>query len=122
AEWERVKGVLPVEIVEQLTRSPLPLGYSAEVWGTFIQTQLIKGDLPGFGHILKLDLQPLAGDRQSLPTLIQKLEETKAFIEARGGFAMAKVLGWQELFASWPKRYSLRDGRLMGSGLEDCAG
>jgi pimeloyl-ACP methyl ester carboxylesterase len=47
--WEELKTKLPPAVVRQLSSSPLPLGFSAEAWGGWIQSLLLYGDSPGGG-------------------------------------------------------------------------
>jgi pimeloyl-ACP methyl ester carboxylesterase len=121
AEWRRVQQQLPSDALTALSADPLPLGFSAETWGTLVQGSLLLGSLPGFEHPAVQLLTPLAtGDRAGLHSLHGALQATQQSLASGELFPqLGEVVFCSELFGQ--ARYSaLREGELRASGRDRC--
>jgi pimeloyl-ACP methyl ester carboxylesterase len=80
-EWNKLKPRLPPSVVEALSRTPLPLGYSSSNWANFLAVTLNEGTTPAIGNSTIFHLTPLAtGD----PAGIARIHEKMAQIQTPG--------------------------------------
>jgi pimeloyl-ACP methyl ester carboxylesterase len=129
AEWERVKGLLDPRIVAQLSNPYyLPFGFSARAWGSYIQSQLLLGYVPNTGHVLQINLAPLASyyDYAGMTALYYKVlpyQLSTAPFPVAVPNTMPYVISCRDLFGSGLAAYfELSQGVLRSGSSINCSG
>jgi pimeloyl-ACP methyl ester carboxylesterase len=120
AEWTRVKPLLAPAWRTALDAEPWPaeLFWSREQWGSFIAQQLILGDLPGAGPILKYWLDGLSRKDSAAQAYVG------TFMAGTGGPPpeLFRTIACRELWGSWQTGREVRDGELRAIGPDLCEG
>jgi len=120
-EWEKTKLQLSPQLAAAFTKDPLPLGFAANVWGSYIFWQLITYG-PGM-----IKYSPLVHANETPPNPALKSALTTYAVLAQLPVSeritrIFQTIGCQELFGAWKPDVILKDGKLFGSGEDICTG
>jgi pimeloyl-ACP methyl ester carboxylesterase len=122
AEWDRVKPLLSPVWQTALSTEPWPpaLLWSREQWGEFVSAQLILGEVPGQGPILKVWLDGLSA---LSPTAQQFVGGFMAGVKP-GALPppLFRTIACRELWGSWRAGREILDGGLRAPGEDVCGG
>jgi pimeloyl-ACP methyl ester carboxylesterase len=122
AEWERVKPLLSPVWQTEFNTEPWPpeLFWSRDQWGEFVSSQLILGEVPGQGPLLKLWLDGLSARS---PAAQQFVGASMAGVTP-GALPpqLFRTIACHELWGSWRVGREIRDGGLGAPGEDVCGG
>ena len=129
-EWDRVRSGLPGAWPARIARTPPPMGYSAEAWGSFIFATIILGDIPDepvsgpYVHYLLGVLDRMAAAKARGTALSARDSGAMRYINSRmavfGSGVLFRAIGCTELWGDWRTGRVLRGGRLYASGDNVC--
>ena len=120
AEWERVEPTLDSAWREAFAAEPWDeqLYWTRAQWGAFVSAQLILGDLPGEGPLLRYWLRGLSAEDPSAQAYVG------GFMAAASGELTPgttfRQIACRELWDTWQMGRELRDGRLRAFGDDVC--
>lgn len=121
-EWQRVKAALEPTVASSFIGPSMPLGFSNEQWGAFVDPNLLIGDWPGKGHVLRSYLTPsnLTDSPATRTAWANILSHYPVSIEYE---PLRRTIVCQEItLGQFRIGQSIQNGELVATGPNICAG
>ncbi len=122
SEWDRVEALLDPAWRTAFATEPWDptLYWSRAQWGAFISAQLILGDVPGEGPILRYWLRGLSAEDPGAQAYVAGFMAGAA--EPTAPSSLFQQIGCREIWGRWQSGREIRDGALAVFGEDRCAG